>query len=271
MNKKNIILVSVGCFQSYILDNIKQLLKFNFNIYVITNKRFFKLLKFNNIKKINSEDLNINFDKKSKLNKKFRNGFWNYCSKRLFLVYEYIKINNIQNVIHIENDVLLYSNLDYNFENKVYLTMDSNNRCIPSIIYIPNYSLLNNLIKNYDYNKNDMVNMANYYKNNKNIVETLPIINNSIKKSKYNNNFDVFNSIFDGAAIGQYLGGVDPRNKKGNTIGFINETCVIKYNKYKFKWIEKDGINMPYIIIDNKPILINNLHIHCKNLKKFML
>ena len=30
--------------------------------------------------------------------------------------------------------------------------------------------------------------------------------------------------------MGQYLSGVDPRNNPNNTVGFINETCVIKYN-----------------------------------------
>ena len=36
----NVILVSTGVFQRYILDNIKQLLLFNYNI-VITEKKFF--------------------------------------------------------------------------------------------------------------------------------------------------------------------------------------------------------------------------------------
>ena len=267
---KNIILVSIGCFQKYIVDNIQQLLKLGFNVHVITENKFFKFLNFDNIKKIDTNKLNINFNKKSKLNKKYRNGFWNNCSKRLFLLYEYMKRDNIQNVIHLENDVLLYNKMNYNFENKVYLTMDAENRCIPGIIYIPDYKLFDNLINNYDYTKNDMINMSNFYKNNTDIVETFPIINDSIEKCIYNKNFNIFNSIFDGAAIGQYLGGVDPRNKKGNTIGFINETCVIKYNNYTFKWIKEDKFKLPYIIIDDKLILVNNLHIHCKNLKKFI-
>jgi hypothetical protein len=40
---------------------------------------------------------------------------------------------------------------------------------------------------------------------------------------------DRFQCIFDGAAFGQYIGGIDPRNSNNtNTIGFINETCVVK-------------------------------------------
>jgi len=78
--------------------------------------------------------------------------------------------------------------------------------------------------------------------------------------------FDNFNYIFDGAAIGQYLGGVDPANISSNTIGFVNETCIIKFNKYSFVWKDKK----PFIIIRGKEYPIFNLHIHSKNLKMFI-
>lgn len=264
-----VILVSTGIFQEYIIDNIQQLLKLDFNVHVITDKKFFnKLTQFDAIKKIDTDILCCDFDNKSKLDKVFRNGFWNNSSKRLFLLYQYMKEYNITNVIHLENDVLLYDKMNYPFENKIYLTMDSPDRCIPGIVYIPEAKFLDNLINNYDYTKNDMVNMANFYKNNRNIVTTFPI---DSKTNGYNTNFNMFESIFDGAAMGQYLGGVDPKNNPGNTIGFVNETCVIKYDKYKFKWMKKDRYVFPYLEVDNKLIHINNLHIHSKNLKKFIL
>lgn len=269
--KNQIILVSTGSFQNYIKENINQLLRFQFDIHVIVDFPFLKELDEykSNVELIDSATLQTNFDKKSKLDKKFRNGFWNNTSKRLFLLYEYIKIKKLKNVIHIENDVLLYSNMDYNFEEKIYITMDSNDRCIPGIIYIPKYDLFTNLIENYDFTKNDMINLSNFYLNNKDIVKTFPIIDNTIDKCIYNENFQEFNSIFDGAAIGQYLGGVDPRNIPGDTTGFVNETCEIKYDKYKFKWVEKRNDYFPYIEINNKLIPINNLHIHSKKLENF--
>jgi hypothetical protein len=267
--EKNIILISVGVFQEYIKDNIEQLIKLKFtNIHVITNKCFFDKLKKNaNISLIDSSELNIDYyNKKTK-----QRGFWDNCSKRLFLLYEYMKKYNIKNVIHLENDVLLYNKLDYNFENKVYLTMDDMDRCIPGIMFIPSYELLNNLIQNYIFTTNDMKNCALFYKNNKDIVKTFPIIDDSIDKCIYNENYKEFSSIFDAAAIGQYLGGVDPRNIPRDTRGFVNETCVIKYNKYNFKWLKKNDYEIPFIEINKKLIPINNLHIHCKNLKKFSI
>jgi hypothetical protein len=180
-----------------------------------------------------------------------------------------MKQNELKNVIHLENDVLLYSNLNYNFQEKIYIIMDTNNRCIPGIIYIPNYNLLNKLIENYDFTINDMFNLAKFYNNNREIVNTFPIIDNSITNCIYNENFQEFNSIFDGAAIGQYLGGVDPRNIPGDTRGFINAECEIKYDKYTFLWIKNKNNYIPYIKINNRLILINNLHIHSKKLENF--
>ena len=42
--KLEVVLVSTGCYQKYIEKNIEQLLKFYFNISVITDKKFFKNL-----------------------------------------------------------------------------------------------------------------------------------------------------------------------------------------------------------------------------------
>jgi hypothetical protein len=272
--QKNIILVSVGVLQAYIITNIEQLLQLGFkSIHIITeNKNFPKLPNHSHIHLVDSEKINIEyFNQKSKLSKSFRNGFWNNASKRLFLIYEYMKTNNIKEVIHLENDVLLYSDMNYNLDEKIYLTMDAKKRCIPGIIYIPKYELLNNLIENYIFEQNDMINLSAFFNNNIDIVKTFPIIDYSVEKSMYNENYQNFKSIFDGAAIGQYLGGVDPRNISGDTTGFVNETCEIKYDKYKFKWLKKGEYYFPYIEINNNMIPINNLHIHSKNLEQFKI
>jgi hypothetical protein len=271
--KKQIVLVSTGTFQNYIKENITQLLNFEFDIHVIVDFKFLKEMDEykSSITLVDSTTLQTDFDKKSKLDKHFRNGFWNNASKRLFIVYEYMKIKNLTNVIHLENDVLLYSNMNYNFDEKIYITMDSKDRCIPGIIYIPKYDLFTKLIENYDFTQNDMINLCKFYNNNKDIVKTFPIIDDSLDKCIYNENFQEFNSIFDGAAIGQYLGGVDPRNIAGDSTGFINETCEIKYDNYRFKWIKKGKYSFPHIEINSKLIPINNLHIHCKKLEKFRI
>lgn len=269
-----IILVSVGNFQEYILDNIKNLLLFNNNdIVVITNKDFF--YNFNNysVTLIDCNELSDNnFNINSQLDKGFRNGFWHYCSLRLFYVHSYIKQNNLNECIHLENDVLTYINFEdikSNFkENKVYATFDCETRVIPGIIYIPNYKSFESIIDKYNFNINDMENLAKF---NESIIlpfPIFPIINGNIVK--FNKLYFDFNMIFDAAAIGQYLGGVDPRNQNGDTKGFVNETCVIKYNKYKFEWIKINNLFIPHLIIGTNKYKMCNLHIHSKNLINFL-
>ena len=93
------------------------------------------------------------------------------------------------------------------------------------------------------------------------------------------------NFIFDGAAIGQYLGGVDYKNFNGTEIqrinnpskGFVNETSIMKPDQYNFS---KSNVIFDHLKIPLKiPILTNktqenltkiaNLHIHSKQLYQF--
>ena len=70
-DKKPIVLVSTGKFQEYIIENIKQLLKFDFDIHVIVDFPFLeKINKYkSSIKLIDSTTIQTDFDEKSKLKK----------------------------------------------------------------------------------------------------------------------------------------------------------------------------------------------------------
>ena len=273
-----VVLVSLGIFQDYLLNNIKQLkLQGNNDIVLITEKLFFKNIDENlNIQLIDVNELNSEyleqFQNNLQLDRSYRNGFWHHCSMRFVYIYEYMKKNNITDVIHIENDIMIYENLD-NIKDifdkdKIYLSFDNIDRVIPSIMYINNYSNLKIILDNYDIKSNDMVNLGKYY--NSPLVEPFPIISIDNDENYFNKNFKYFNSIFDGAAMGQYLGGIDKLNDPNNTIGFINETCIIKYNNYKFHWKKINELWNPYLEINNNLIKINNLHIHSKALEKFL-
>lgn len=267
--KTNIILVLLENFQEYIIDNIQNLHHFgNHDITVITDEHLQKHLVDQNVNIVLTSSLNLkHFEKKDKSDVNFRNGFWKFTSMRLFCIYEYMKSRKINNCFHVENDVMTYLPLHtLNMEHKLYLTMDNHDRCIPSIMYIPSYQFMDDLISSFDFANNDMINLAQFYQKNKHICKAFPIINNQC--GIYSENFDEFNMIFDAAAIGQYLGGVDPRNISCNTVGFVNETCVVDYSKYQFYWINCNGRFVPHIYIDML-IPIANLHIHCKKLCNF--
>jgi len=279
----NIVLVCINNFQEYILDNIKQLIRLNHeNIYILTNKIFFQNFEefTDKIHLINVDELNdiFNYYSKTHIDKNFRNGFWALTSLRFFYIYEFMKVYNIKDVIHLENDVLIYYNcinIINNFEKKyLYIPFDTFKRNIASIMYIPSHELFKIILDNYDYSKNDMENFS-LIKNKTNLIKTLPIFPKfeNIYNPEINfisENFDRFGCIFDAAAIGQYLGGIDPTINSNNTIGFVNETCIIKYNIFNFIWKETDDVKRPFLIINNTEYIIFNLHIHSKNLGKFM-
>jgi len=279
----NIVLVCLFNFQDYILVNIQQLIKLGHkNIYVITNSSFFH--NFDEYSKqiilINYESLDedYDFESKSGLDKNFRNGFWMVSSLRFFYIYSFMEKYKIEDVIHLENDVTIYyncNNIIHFFEKTyIYLPFDTFTRNVASIMYIPNSNVLKTLLDNYNFDKNDMENFS-IIKNNKGLIKNLPIF---IKKNDMTDeekfvceNSNIFPFIFDGAAIGQYLGGVDPQNIPGDTRGFVNETCVIKYNNYEifFEFDEKQN-KKPFIVIDGEKIPIFNLHIHSKNLSAYI-
>jgi len=285
-NHINIVLVSVGNFQEYILDNIRQLVRLGHeNIWILTNSRFFERFSEYNgkIKLIAIELLedSFRFYENSRLDKQFRGGFWILTSLRFFYIYEFMRLYNISNVIHLENDVLIYYHCDQIIErfdsSYLYLPFDTYSRNIASIMYIPSASVFETVLHHYDFGKTDMDNFSNIMKVT-GLIRNLPIflssglsIDSSEEYRFVTSNYERFGGfIFDAAAIGQYLGGVDPRNISGDSTGFINETCIIKYNKYSFIWVDNVGIKRPFIIVDGNKIPIFNLHIHSKNLVRFI-
>jgi len=282
-----IIFVCVGNFQEYILDNIKNLKLFkNNNIIVITEQKFFHYFT-NDIILVDCTTLDdCGFNNKSLLDRNFRNGFWHLCSLRFFYLYSYIKKNNLNNCIHLENDVLTYINFN-NFDsqikqNKLYVTYDCDKRVIPGIVFIPNANSLKLLIEKYNFSLNDMENLAML---DSEPFPIFPIVDTDTNINKLTKNYFDFNSIFDAAAMGQYLGGMDKRNfdaryPNGDSRGFVNETCLIKYNDYIFFWIRKTidiedenlkkYLFIPHLVVNNNLVRINNLHIHSKELYKFI-
>lgn len=273
-----IVLVMLNNLQNYIFDNIKHLKAFDNNdIVVITDSKFIDLFDATDVTLISIDSLIPSYvEFTSKINETFRNGFWEMTSYRFNALYEYMKHYNISNILHIENDVLIYKNMDtINFHNtsKLLLTMDSSNRCIPGIMFIPSNEILKKCLDKFNPNLNDMQNFSECYYNLSDYIDTLPIFLEEYKcdvTKMITKNYKYYNAIFDAAAIGQYLGGIDPRNIPGDTRGFVNETCIIDYSKYTFIWKNDNGKKTPYIIVNCNEYPIVNLHIHCKDLKRYV-
>jgi hypothetical protein len=210
-------------------------------------------------------------------------GFWTVTLERFFILERYMMTfpgTDIQPIIHIENDVLLYENIAKywhvfaeKYSGKIACTLDSPHRVIAGFIYIdgirPLSAFTDYIIRNIDRNENDMVSLAHFYRDcYPEFIDTLPIIPDEKFDPIYRKNIaDFDNSIFDAAAIGQFIGGVDPRNIPGDTRGFINETCIFKCIDYEINF---DIPGKPTLIYNGKSYPIFNLHIHSKNLRPYL-
>ncbi len=249
----SIVFIHIGKdIPNYLEDAILQAKLFNEDttIYVVGDKKPLnkfskKFVNFKNIKFVFCENLPISnehliFRKLTRLDDKWRGGFWRYTSERFFYLEELISKFKLKDVFHLESDAMLYRDLDELlpiFKKRykgIAAVFDNDTRCIPCFIYIPSLEKMHKLTsfmalkKNYKFN--DMEMLSSFSKSNLlEDMDRLPIIfeeyvkdnslksiNGNITSSPYNflKNIDEFNSIFDGAAIGQYLDGSDPIDKK---------------------------------------------------------
>lgn len=286
----NIILTCVGKFQEYILENITQLLALGHtSIYVIADRKFFGFFGSLCLEIILIDVAELpdtyEYTTKTPMDKSFRDAFWVYTSARFFYIYECMRKYNIADVIHIENDVVIYYNVDVLEplvdKSRIYMPFDSYSRNIASIVYIPTHQSLSYILDTYDMRRNDMYNFAKHIKSGK--VDTFPIFTNKYNQNTRDEvefvtrNYSRFPYLFDAAAMGQYLGGIDPLNQSGDTRGFVNETTVIQYDQYKFVWsnhITQTDIYQPFLyVVDTETefqlLPIFNLHIHSKTINRF--
>lgn len=290
-----------------LIDNFeKRIGNFNLDIYTKISYDYINLINIIPISILDNElenDTNFNnykniITKKFKDMDQFRNGFWISTTSRFFYINSFMRLFKIQNVFHIENDIMLYESTDvlYNYIckyfdikniDKICMVQDAQDRVVPSILFFNDHYNVENLTK---YIANTLEE-SNVFLNDMNILGlysnkySLPISPNDLEFTK---NTEMI--IFDGAAMGQYLGGIDIKNlgtldKNTKMLyeftryskGFVNETSIMKPNNYNFtkSKVISDHIKFPL----NIPICINNgdtslykianLHIHSKQLYHF--
>ncbi len=221
--------------------------------------------------------------------------FWIYTIERFFFLGAYIREKKLSQIIHLENDVLVYKDfshylpiLDEKYAT-LAVTFDNDQRCIPGILYLKHShsldALLHFIATRCQLFSNDMKLIADY-KNatSDEKIDYLPIVpaeycdyhpltnlldDTTTTPEKYSNFIDLLEGVFDAAALGQYLGGTDPRFN-GPGPGFVNESCLFDPSYFNFFWKEDDqGRMIPFLEFEGKETAIFNLHIHCKDLWKF--
>lgn len=241
--------------------------------------------------KLKKSDEHVKFNQLAKLEK----GFWIYTSERFLYLYDFMREYKVKDIFHLEYDNMLYVDLAKiwpvfsSMYSGIGATFDNDKRCIPGFVYISNEKSMKSLANCFSLygarGWNDMQVIAQFKKECPEEIEHLPIIipeyikNHALRSlighkaknpAKYHKNIELFDSIFDAAAIGQYLGGIDVIHHGGGTPGFINESCLFNPSLLTYSWEKDDeGRLIPCVIYSGHKYRINNLHIHSKNLKNF--
>ena len=203
--------------------------------------------------------------------------------ERLYLVNNLIKKFKLKDVLTLEIDNLIYNNpyslLDNFRKSGDYTAMitSENNYCI-GYMYVKNgldkiINFMNDFIVNinyrYEYHSiTEMKALYAYNKINKDLYLLPVFFNRQDINIECHLNYNKFNdTIFDGAGHGIKLLGRDSYHKDPFIQLFINELD----DTIKYKWEKNNnGLLVPYLLdtINNKWLLINNLHIHSKDLDK---
>lgn len=229
-------------------------------------------------------------------------GFCLYTSERFLVLYDWMLFSGLRDVVHVENDTLLYADINELLPvfKKHYpgiaTTFDCDARCVPCFMYIADASAMQKSAQFFVremaartprpdwgiWDINDMQTIAHFKKlYDGTVIAPLPVIMpeyakqyeliNSIGQrpenpEDYSRNIEHFNSLFDAAAIGQFLGGTYAEGKPG----FISEACIFNPARLQYGWkIDSEGRRVIYVVFQNKKYRLNNLHVHSKKLAQF--
>jgi len=157
-----------------------------------------------------------------------RSGFWRFTTERLYVLHDALLHLQISECFHTENDNLLYVDLRKILSplRKKYPGITANpldmTRATVGFMYIASTAAFANFLSfantnDYPSEMQLMVNYANA--KGSDALGFLPVIfpEDSGTVARYKNNFNFFNGIFDAAPHGQYLAGIDRRNRVPNS------------------------------------------------------
>lgn len=246
------------------------------------------------------------FRRISPMDTSFADGFWTFTTERFFVVESAMRQLNLRNVLHLENDVLLYCDLTRlaptlaGLYSGVASTFINDVLCVPGLVYFPDVGAAARLTRaligaleaairaaptlEQRQRINDMVLLGMLRAEGAYLIDHLPIVPPDYpaplrsdlghvpdEPSRYSANFGALNFIFDGAALGQYLGGVDPRNARPPSNGFVNPSTVFDPRLLKpHMTADSEGRKFPVVETTSGIIRIANLHMHSKDLRPFL-
>lgn len=218
------------------------------------------------------------FSHTSRHNNSWYYGYWQLCSRRFCAIHDVAEHFQLKHFFHIETDILLYypvtSILPVLVSKNVNIgmTLLSDSLVVPGIIYYQD-SIASQRVASYIASRastgiNDMQvlgNMCNDTSVNRYIFP-LPVVPAgycSDPKNLWSRDQAEFGCVFDGAALGQWIGGVDKVcNIEPFDAPYVNTQASYKFVHANITW---DELHRPYV--NGVPVF--NLHVHSKQLYRW--
>jgi hypothetical protein len=266
----------------YIVQCIKQIqyTQSNYKIYLLTD---INIINTGNIEVVDLNTIKIDLLNEIGFYKHHDDPLWRTSFDRFFYIDAFIRERKIEDVVHFDNDVLIYYDVNEILTTlrknvtKVGLTKHKVNEFVCGFMYIKHY---NNLLpicdKLLELGKIDIselermlgsmpheMRLLGYIdEKHTNLLTSLPGLPEPLQQNGYG-------IVFDPSTYGQFLGGsgnapaytIHPSNTERLIDRYIVDGTIRPvYNSEESK---------PYIFIDNRKIPIFNLHIHSKHLSNF--
>jgi hypothetical protein len=232
---------------------------------------------------------NQRFDKQGALK-----GFWDVTARRLILVEALADSRGLTDILHIENDVLIYRDpldlhhlfIRYAKEGVLVAPVGSTHGSA-AYMFSPSVGPLawlnERLVESAEGDLqavkkkmgvddvSEMVVLAYLWRRLDKHVIYLPVLPYGMGSQ----GIELFKSLFDGASWGQYAGGTPQGHGPGVTFDHHWVGQAIRRDGLKLRW-ERDpkGRNTVYVVRENlgrkQEWRLNNIHVHSKKVKGFM-
>ena len=197
----------------------------------------------------------------------FRNGYWRLTYERLLALTDFHLSRSESSILHIESDILTFPNFPINELHQldsIHWLASDRERDVASLIFLPNRDasvfLKRALLSALSTGQfvSDMLVLHNIREQYPTHIKLFPSLFSAVDK---------LGGLYDPAAYGMWLTGIDPRNNFGLTRYFDTETIEAAnfYVKpHEFEYMLEGG-NLFAKSTSGKELPIYCLHIHSKN------
>ncbi len=263
------------------------------NVYFLTDSALLNDIVFKKYNIISLDKNEFYSDKIKKFESCFNyssNDFWTLAATRLIYIENFLNAYNLEDVYHFENDILLYYNLDIHHDKfKMYykniaITTGGPDKSMTGFMFIKNHKSMSMMtdffvdtlqtygiygtMRKYPMDMVNEMSLMKFYgveKGNE-YIQNLPIL----PFGDYSEHFEDFNSIFDPASWGQFVGGTRVEGPGAKPQDHYIGVLLKNNPKWNVVWQKNNDLSVPYFDKDGELFKINNLHIHSKNLKNYI-